>query len=75
MTTDFLNDEPPIVQVGAWEESDSGQFTVTLAGTPAETRAAPKMTVFAQEDGQLVAVEYYPAVWDEEGLTLMEVAE
>jgi hypothetical protein len=74
MTT-HLNDEPPIVQVGVWEESDSDQFTVTLAGTPAETRAAPKMTVFAQEDGQLVAVEYGPVVWEEEGLTLMEVAE
>jgi hypothetical protein len=31
--------------------------------------------VFAQEGGQLVAVEYDPAVWGEEGLTLMELAQ
>jgi uncharacterized lipoprotein NlpE involved in copper resistance len=74
MTTDFMNDEPPIVQVGAWAEGDDGQFTVTLTGTPAETYAEPEVIVFAQEDGQLVAVEYDPAVWGEEGLTLTEVA-
>lgn len=75
MVADYLNGEAPITQAGAWAEGDDGRLTVTLTGAPGETDAKPEVIVFAQEDGQLVAVEYDLAMWGEEGLTLAAVVE
>ena len=73
MSTDFMNDEPPIVEVGAWEEGENDQFTVSLTGTPEKEYAQPDVITFEQQGEQIVAVEYDQSLWGEAGLTLTEL--
>lgn len=73
MSTDYLNDEAPIVELGAWQEDDDGALTVTLTGQEDVDYDEPTVIVFAfDEDNQLVAVEYDEAIFGSEGLTLLE---
>ena len=73
MTTDFMNDAPPIVEIGTWEEGEDSQFTVSITGTPEEEYAEPDVLTFAQQDDQIVAVEYDETMWGSAGLTLTAV--
>lgn len=70
MRTDYLNDEPPVVEIGVWEEAED-TVTVTLTGTLDQEYDAPATIVFAVEDDQLVAAEFDAALFGEEGLTLL----
>lgn len=73
MTTDFMNDEPPIVEIGTWEQGENDQFTVAITGTPDETYAEPDVITFEQQGDQIVAVEYDESMWGSAGLTLNAV--
>lgn len=70
--TDYLNDEPVVMQVGTWEENADGTLTITITGTADETYAEPDVITFATDGNQIVAVEYDEAQWGSEGLTLTE---
>jgi uncharacterized lipoprotein NlpE involved in copper resistance len=73
MSSDYLNGEAPIVQVGVWQEDDDGALTVTLTGQEDTTYDEPIVIVFELDDeGQLVAVEYDESLLGSEGLTLTE---
>ncbi|MEZ4610088.1 MAG: copper resistance protein NlpE N-terminal domain-containing protein [Caldilineaceae bacterium] len=72
MSTDFLNDEPPIVEVGTWEQGDDDTLTVTLTGRPDRTYDEPVVIVFAQDGATLDAVEYDTSLYGSEGLSLTE---
>lgn len=73
MTTDFMNDEPPIVEIGTWEQGENDQFTVAITGTPEETYAEPDVITFEKQGDQIVAVEYDESMWGSAGLTLNQV--
>ena len=70
MRTDYLNDEEPIVEIGAWELTDDS-LTVTLTGRPDQEYDEAVTIVFADEGDQLVAVEYDETLFGEEGLVLV----
>lgn len=72
MTTDFLNEQPPIEEVGTWEENADGTLTVSLTGTPDGEYDQPDVLTFEKDGDQIVAVEYDEAMWGSEGLTLTE---
>lgn len=70
LTTDYLNNEPPIVEVGEWTVNDDDTATVTLTGQADQAYDEPVVIQFAQEKGLLVAVEYDRSRYGEEGLQL-----
>ncbi len=72
MSTDYLNDEAPIVEIGTWAEKGD-TVTVNLTGREDVDYDEPVVIVFEMdEDGQLVAVDYDEALFGSEGLTLIE---
>ena len=70
MSTDYLNDMPPIVEIGTWESAEEGQLTVTLTGDEKGEFATPTVIGFEDVDGTLTAVEYDLSLYGSEGLTL-----
>ncbi len=58
LTSDYLNGEAPIVEIGSWEVGDEGRITVTLTGRDdGTTYDTPDVMVLAVEEGMLVTVE------------------
>ena len=72
MSTDFMNDEPPIEEVGTWEIGADDRLTISITGAPDGEYAKPDVIIFEKQDDQIVAVEYDKAMWGSEGLTLTE---
>ncbi len=71
--TDFLNDEPQIVELGDWVENDDGSLTVTLSGRPDREYEEPQVVTFElDDDGTLTATEYDVEVYGNDGLTFTE---
>ena len=71
MSTDFLNDEPPIVETGSWVDNGDGTATVTLTGRDDGTMYdEPTVIIFELADGQLTAVDYDESLFGSAGLTL-----
>lgn len=68
--TDYLNDEPPIVEVGEWAANEDGTATVTLTGQAERAYDEPVLIVFALDGATLTAVEYDQSLYGAEGLTL-----
>lgn len=72
LTSDYLNGEAPVVEVGTWEVDAEGRVTVTLTGmADGAAHDTPVVLVLAVEDGMLVSVEgegveqafyYYPGL-------------
>jgi uncharacterized lipoprotein NlpE involved in copper resistance len=77
MSTDYMNDEAPIVEVGMWETNTAdSSVTVTLTGNANGDYDEPVVIVFAiSEVGMLEAVEYDQDLYGEEGLTLYVAGE
>ena len=68
-SSDYMNDEDPIVEVGTWEETEDGTIAVTVTGTADEEYdKAVELSFEVQDDGSLFAAD-----WGEEGLTLNPV--
>ena len=57
LTTDYLNGEPPIVEVGSWEVNDAGGVTITLEGREARVYDQPKIIEFEAVEGTLTTSE------------------
>jgi uncharacterized lipoprotein NlpE involved in copper resistance len=70
MTTDYLNNEPPVIEEGVWAANDDGTATVTLTGQPDKPYDIPVVIVFALEGDTLTATEYDQSLYGSEGLTL-----
>ena len=71
MTTDFLNDQPLIVETGTWDSSEEGKLTITLTHSADQGEyAVPVVISFDAKDGTLTAVDYDQFLWGSEGLTL-----
>lgn len=75
MSTDYLNDEPPIVEIGAWAGSGDETITVTLTGREDLEYDEPTVIVFAVEGDTLTAIDYDEALYGSEGLTLTLASE
>ena len=71
LSTDYLNGEAPIVEIGTWQEDAGGTATVSLTGRPGgPVYDQPDVINFQLEDGTLTTVEYDPAMYGSEGLSL-----
>lgn len=70
---DSLNEEPPLVEVGAWQANADGTVTVTITGREGGAAAAPQTIVFALEEGLLTAVDYDEARYGSAGLAFYSV--
>ena len=57
LTTDYLNGEPPIVEVGSWEVNAAGGVTITLEGREARVYDQPKIIEFEAVEGTLTTSE------------------
>jgi hypothetical protein len=72
VSSDYLNDEAPILEVGQWVENDDGTLTLTVTGTGEEDYPAPIDLVFTiDEDGSLVIPGAPDGIFGEEGLILL----
>ncbi len=69
LTTDFMNDEPVITQIGEWTDNGDGTLTVTLTGTEEEEYAEPVVVGFAVDGDTLTTLPDDPN-YGSEGLTL-----
>ncbi|MDX1520597.1 MAG: hypothetical protein R3264_03130, partial [Anaerolineae bacterium] len=72
--TDFLNGEPPIVEVGRWETTADNQVVVTLTGRPGQPYDTPTQITFAWIDHMLTAVDYDPSQFGSAGLSFYHSA-
>lgn len=71
LTSDYLNDKPPVVEEGTWAGNQDGTVTVTLTGQQdGPLYPTPVVITFAAQDGSLVAVEYDTALYGSQGLTM-----
>jgi LysM repeat protein len=70
-STDYLNDEAPIVEIGTWEAHADGTATVTLTGRPdGLVYENPDIITFILVNGELIAVDYDLNIYGSEGLQL-----
>ncbi|MEZ4771016.1 MAG: copper resistance protein NlpE N-terminal domain-containing protein [Caldilineales bacterium] len=75
LTSDYLNDQPPIVEEGTWAGNADGTVTVTLTGQQGgQPYATPVVITFGMQDGSLVAVDYDTSLYGSEGLTMQPEA-
>ena len=72
MVTDFhyQSDDPPVVEIGAWQDNGDGTLTVTLTGQEDKTYDKPVVITFKQDGDLLEMVEYDLALYGSEGMTL-----
>jgi LysM repeat protein len=70
MSTDYLNQEPPIVQTGTWEKLGDGSIQVIFTGQDGRTYEQPETIYFRLLNEELVAVVYDINVYGSEGLRL-----
>ena len=55
--SDFMNDEPPFMEYGVWEEGEDGALMVTVTGDQESEWEEPLIfTVEMQEDGSILAL-------------------
>ncbi len=70
-STDYLNGETPIVEIGTWVDNGDGTATVTLTGRPdGLVYDSPDIITFELANGELIAVEYDVNLYGSEGLRL-----
>ena len=75
-STDYLNGEAPIEEVGTWQDNGDGTATVTLTGRPdGTTYESPDVITFQLSDGALTATDYDVSRYGSEGLTLQKQTE
>lgn len=76
LTSDYLNDEAPIVELGTWSaDADAGEVSVSLTGRPDAVYEAPTEFTFAVgEDGGLTATVWDETLFGSEGLSLAPAA-
>ncbi|MFO7633025.1 MAG: copper resistance protein NlpE N-terminal domain-containing protein [Caldilinea sp.] len=75
MSTDYLNDEAPLDEIGTWEENSDGTLTITITGRADLDYSEPTVITFELDEDQLAAVEYDISLFGSEGLTLVQQVE
>ncbi len=71
LSTDYLNGEAPIVEIGTWQDDNDGTATVTLTGRPGgQAYDTPNVITFRLVKGELIAVVYDINLYGSEGLRL-----
>lgn len=70
LSTNYLNSEAPIVEIGAWQRNDAGTVAVTLTGRSDRTYDEPVSILFELRGENLNAVEYDQSRYGSEGLPL-----
>ena len=68
--TQFHNGEPPIEEVGTWEDTGEGSVTVTITGQADAEYDEPATVVFQIDDDVLIATDYDKSMYGAEGLQL-----
>lgn len=71
--TQFLNGEPPIEEVGVWEDNGDGTLTVAVTGRADRQYDEPDVLVFQRDGEELIAVEYDLNMYGSEGLRFRSV--
>lgn len=67
--SDYMNDEPAVMEYGSWEEDDDANATVTITGDDNGDYEQPLVfTVVSQDDGSILAVN--EEVFGADGLVL-----
>jgi hypothetical protein len=56
VTSDYLNDQPPIVETGAWSANPSGAVTVVLTKQGDQTYFEPRSFLVGIEEGELLVM-------------------
>lgn len=56
LSTEFVNDQPPIVEIGTWVDNDDQTLTVTLTGRPDRAYDKPTVITFRRDDDYVVSV-------------------
>lgn len=75
-STDYLNGEAPIEEIGTWQDNGDGTATVTLTGRPdGTTYESPDVITFQLTDNTLTAIDYDEKKYGSEGLTLQKQTE
>lgn len=70
-STDYLNGEAPIVEIGTWASNADGTATVTLTGrADGLVYASPDVITFILARGELIAIDYDLDTYGSEGLQL-----
>jgi uncharacterized lipoprotein NlpE involved in copper resistance len=72
MISDYMNGEPPIVEVGSYVDNGDGSITVTLTGRPDGDYTNPDIITFAQDGDTLTATEFDESIYGSAGLTFTE---
>ncbi len=70
MSTDYLNQEPPVVQTGTWKKLGDGSIEVIFTGQDGRTYEQPETIYFRLLNEELVAVVYDINLYGSEGLRL-----
>ena len=71
MVTDYQSDDPPVVEIGTWQDNGDGTLTVTLTGQEDKAYDEPVVITFEQDGDLLKMVEYDLALYGSEGMTLV----
>lgn len=72
MISDYMNGEPPVVEVGNDVDNDDGTMTVTLMGQLDRDYNKPDVITFAQDGDTLTAIEFDEVIDGLGGMTLTE---
>lgn len=70
LSTDYLNGEPVIVELGSWVDNGNGTVTATITGRDGLTYRNEVVIVFAATGSGLTAVQYDLSRFGSEGLKL-----
>jgi uncharacterized lipoprotein NlpE involved in copper resistance len=69
--SDYLNDDPPIREIGEWVQNDDGSVTLTVIGTLEQDYAEPiELTFDLEDDGALIIPGEAGGPFGAEGLRL-----
>lgn len=71
LSTEFANDQPPIVETGTWVDNGDETLTVTLTGRPDRAYDKPVIITF-QRDGDYVVSVGAEELYGSEGLRLRQ---
>ncbi len=72
MITDYMNGEPPIVEIGTFVDNGDDTITVSLTGQSDRDYNEADVITFAQDGDTLTATEYDETIYGSTGLTFTE---
>jgi hypothetical protein len=70
MSTNYLNDTPPLVETGTWEYRPDESVRVSILVRSDRVYEKPQLMTFVREGNGLIAVDYDRSAWGPAGLRL-----